>query len=353
MREKARRSIIEEIDPPAYKAGRLLDETRRLSGMANIFGFSIASQQVVAALVVLVLLAAEGMLQTILHGTFRLSDVQNYLDNFDRYDSLTSLLLNMLCYISYMFVPFILLVFCLRKKPFELVPIRRIRNKRWLPAAVVISLALSFLSALVGSYLDLFLSFLHLRINVPDIAPPSQPGLVVLYVLFFCVLAPLCEEFIFRGVILHQLRKYGDGFAVVFSSLLFAMMHGNLAQFPLAFLVGLALGFFMIQFDSIWATVLMHACVNSFATLANYVGQVNGNAVGNLLYFGLGIGLLAIALITVFSLRGGQSFKERFPSLFKSEMPMSYLFKRAFLSPGMIVFTILFVLLCVTTLQIV
>ncbi|MFT8887721.1 MAG: CPBP family intramembrane glutamic endopeptidase [Ethanoligenens sp.] len=352
MQKNARWSLIEELDSSSHEAEQVLRDVHKLRSTSNVAGFALASQQVVAAVVVLVLVAIGGVIQIIWHGQFTWFDLKRSIDSFQRYDTAAALLQNMICYFSYMFIPFILLVFCLKKNPSAIVPIRRIRQKKWLPAAVVMALALSFVSALVSIYIEVFLGFLHLRINVPDMVPPSQPGLVVLYVLFFCVLAPFCEEFIFRGVILQSLRPYGNGFAILFSSLLFAMMHGNLAQFPLAFLVGLALGYFVIQFDSIWATILMHASVNLMATVVNYVELRAGSMVGNLLYMGLGVGLLAIAISMIVMLRSRQSIKDWLKRTFKTPLPVSFLFKRAFLTPGMIIFTVLFILLCIAGLRI-
>ena len=330
-----------------------MQDTRRLRGMSNVIGFSLATQQLVATAVVLILVAIGGIIQTIRQGGFTLADLQNHVQAFQQYDTVSSLLQNMVCYFAYMFVPFILLTFCLRKNPFAIVPVGPIREKRRLPIALVISLALAFVSALVSIYVDLFLGLLHLRITAPDFTPPTQPGLVVLYILFFCALAPICEEFIFRGVILQSLRPYGNGFAILLSALLFAMMHGNLAQFPLAFLVGLAFGYFVIRFESIWATVLMHASVNLVSTLVNYVEIQAGTSVANLLYLGLGVTLLAIAVGTVLVLRSRQSVRERFAHALHARLPLSFLFKKTFLTPGMLVFTILFVLLCVSGLRLI
>lgn len=352
LRRMARWSLIEELDPPSHKAERVLRDTHELRSMSNAIGFSLASQQIAAAFAVYILAIIGVALQAVQQGYFSWIDLYNHLRVFQNYDTAASLLQNMLCYFAYMFVPFILLVFCLKKNPLKIVPIRRIRGKKWLPAAVIISLAISFVSSLILIYIEMFLGFLHLHLSLPNVTPPMQPGLVVLYVLFFCVLAPVCEEFIFRGVILQSLRPYGRGFAILFSSLLFAMMHGNVGQFPLTFLVGLALGYFVIRFDSIWATVLMHASVNSMSTLVNYVELRAGNAVGGLLYLGLGIGLLAIAISTVAMLRSRRPVRERFARALKAKMPLSFLFKRAFLTPGMIIFTVLFVLLCIAYLRI-
>ena len=54
--------------------------------------------------------------------------------------------------------------------------------------------------------------------------------------------APLIEEFIFRGAVLKTLEPFGKWFALLASSLAFALMHGNFAQIPFAMAAGLILG---------------------------------------------------------------------------------------------------------------
>lgn len=352
VRKIARWSLIEELDPPPQRAEKIWQQTRSLRRQSNVIGFALSTQQFVATLTILVLIAMGSMLNTISSGSFSWSDFLNRFESFQRYDTVSALLQNMLCYFSYMFVPFILLVFCMKKDPLTVLPFRRIRKKKWLPAAVVISLAIAFVSEFILLYIQIFLGFVHLQLNSPDMTPPSQPGAIVLYVLFFCVLAPFCEESIFRGVILQSLRPLGNGFAILFSALLFAMMHGNIGQFPLAFLVGLALGYFVLLFDSLWVTILMHAAVNSMSTWINYMDVYAGSTVSNLLYFGLGIVLLAIAISTVVLLRKRKVLQNQLAHVTKPEIPLSFLFKRAFLTPGMIVFTVLFILLCIAGLRI-
>lgn len=51
--------------------------------------------------------------------------------------------------------------------------------------------------------------------------------------------APLIEEFIFRGAVLKTLEPFGKWFALLASSLAFALMHGNFAQIPFAMAAGL------------------------------------------------------------------------------------------------------------------
>lgn len=68
--------------------------------------------------------------------------------------------------------------------------------------------------------------------------------------------APIVEEIIFRGLILRGLEPWGKRFAIVASSLLFGLFHGNLIQSPYAFVVGLVLGYTALEYSITWAMVL-------------------------------------------------------------------------------------------------
>lgn len=81
----------------------------------------------------------------------------------------------------------------------------------------------------------------------------------------------LIEEFAVRGIALGILRKFGDSFAIITSSILFALMHRNFQQIPFAFLVGLVLAFITIKTNSIWISVAVHAFNNGTAVLLEFL----------------------------------------------------------------------------------
>ena len=85
------------------------------------------------------------------------------------------------------------------------------------------------------------------------------------------VVPPFVEEFLFRGVILSQFRKYGDFFAVIASALLFGLLHRNFSQIVFAFICGLALGITLVRTNNIWIPVGIHMFVNGFYVLLNIV----------------------------------------------------------------------------------
>ena len=74
--------------------------------------------------------------------------------------------------------------------------------------------------------------------------------------LYMAIFAPIFEEILFRGLILRNLLPYGKKFAILASSFLFGMFHGNLLQSPYAFLVGLVLGYTAVEYSISWAIVL-------------------------------------------------------------------------------------------------
>lgn len=77
------------------------------------------------------------------------------------------------------------------------------------------------------------------------------------------VLAPVVEELIFRGVILHGLsRNYSRLRSVVISALLFALFHLNPWQFPATFMLGLLLGWIMVYTRNIYLAIAGHSLNN-------------------------------------------------------------------------------------------
>ena len=74
------------------------------------------------------------------------------------------------------------------------------------------------------------------------------------------------EEILFRGVVLKPLEKYGKLLAIVISSLLFAIYHGNIIQGIYAFICGLLLGFVASEY-SLKYSVILHIFNNLISTI--------------------------------------------------------------------------------------
>lgn len=92
------------------------------------------------------------------------------------------------------------------------------------------------------------------------------------------VLAPVCEEVLFRGYIYGATKRFTDRFfACVFSSLLFGLVHYNInALLPLLFLaVLLTIAYEMT--GSLWAPISIHALFNASTLINLEMGSIPGN----------------------------------------------------------------------------
>lgn len=74
--------------------------------------------------------------------------------------------------------------------------------------------------------------------------------------LYACILGPVAEELVFRGFLMRGLEKRGKVLAVVATSILFGLMHGNAAQLVPTVMFGLLAGYVAMEYSMIWSIVL-------------------------------------------------------------------------------------------------
>ncbi len=80
--------------------------------------------------------------------------------------------------------------------------------------------------------------------------------------------APIVEELLFRGLVYGNFKKLWDRKgAMLASSLLFGLYHGNMVQFIYAFLIGLLLVYLYEVFGTIGAPILAHIVANGASVL--------------------------------------------------------------------------------------
>lgn len=109
--------------------------------------------------------------------------------------------------------------------------------------------------------------------RLPEEAAASSSPAIALWimVIWTCVIAPITEEYMFRGIIMRTLSKYGATFGIVASAFLFGIWHGNLAQAPMAFLIGLVMGYVATKSGNIRQAIAIHAFNNTFVTIPSVV----------------------------------------------------------------------------------
>lgn len=101
---------------------------------------------------------------------------------------------------------------------------------------------------------------------------PSGPGVLLLAIIVFAGLAPLCEEVFFRGMLYQYLRARLRlvAAAVAVSAAIFAAVHGVPLLFPIFFFMGCMLALVFQTSRSLYAAIGFHAVNNAVAVLVVY-----------------------------------------------------------------------------------
>lgn len=85
----------------------------------------------------------------------------------------------------------------------------------------------------------------------------------VILIICICILAPIGEELLFRGVMLHYAKRFMlPILAILLQALLFGVYHGNVVQGAYATFMGIILGAVACKFKSIVPAMLLHLTVN-------------------------------------------------------------------------------------------
>ena len=158
------------------------------------------------------------------------------------------------------------------------------------------------------------------------------------FFLYIAFLAPLAEELLFRGLILRTLEPMGKQYAIVVSSALFGLLHGNIIQLPFAFLSGLVMGYVAAEYSLLWAIVL-HV-VNNFV-LSDLMNRLNGlvPGLGDWIFIFVMIAG-SLAAVVIFILR-----RKDVAAYFRENKMEKTSEKAIFRSPGMWIFGILMILM--------
>ncbi len=102
------------------------------------------------------------------------------------------------------------------------------------------------------------------EISLQVLEQSMQPGWDAFITI--CVIAPLIEEMLFRGIILRGfLACYSSHTAILLSAILFALAHLNIYQIPVAFILGVFSAWLFVRTQSLWPSIIAHAIYNSGA----------------------------------------------------------------------------------------
>ncbi len=140
---------------------------------------------------------------------------------------------------------------------------------------------LLFLLFVLMPLVGIFIEPLTMFIPMPDFVKLAFEQMFgdksVAVFLMAVVAAPICEEWLCRGVILNGLLKHvSPTKAVIHSALIFAILHLNPWQMIPAFCIGLLIGWVYYRTHSLGLCMFMHAVNNGIAFLMLYLFPDSG-----------------------------------------------------------------------------
>lgn len=130
-----------------------------------------------------------------------------------------------------------------------------------------------------------------------DIATGTIVGVISV-----AVVAPIVEEFIFRGLVMTRLsRVMSGGLAVLLSAAVFGLCHGELVWFCYAFMLGVVFGFIDLKTGSILPSILGHMAFNAIGQIMSFVPE---SEEGTEILIALGVMLLAAIVLPILDRKG-------------------------------------------------
>ncbi len=160
--------------------------------------------------------------------------------------------------------------FGLKKSRYAKTSVKKVATARNLGGIVVLSLGLAFFMSFGLVLADPFIPE-HIKEAYLKIMEEAQLGESLFTNLAGCFLAPIGEELIFRGVMLHFLLKVIKGLKhekVVFwvvnlvQAVGFGAFHGNVYQGMYATVLGLLIGYMAYKCNTVLVPILIHMVYN-------------------------------------------------------------------------------------------
>ena len=161
------------------------------------------------------------------------------------------------------------------------------------PVSVLISLLLRTIAGTNGSSADL----------ANTMSGNGDPVGQIIAMIYSCIFAALLEELFFRGFMLNALSPVSKWFAIIVSSLMFALIHGNLGQFPNTFIIGIIHGYIALKAGSVIPNIIAHMLTNFMAFAAGFAAEALGDT-GYMIFFIAEFVIAAPCLILFFKKNG-------------------------------------------------
>lgn len=132
---------------------------------------------------------------------------------------------------------------------------------------LTLCIGLQTAASVLAAAINFILKQFGLESPTADLTGTTSPAANIFMYFYACLLGPVLEELLYRGVLLQSMRKYNERFAIFLSAVIFGLMHQNYQQFILGVLVGIPLAVVTIKSGSLLPAIFSHIIVNTSAMM--------------------------------------------------------------------------------------
>ena len=160
-------------------------------------------------------------------------------------------------------------------------------TKKYMVTCVIIGLLTLFLLSGALNYFQLLLDKIGYKTTSLGYEL-NTPSNYLISLISLAVIPAICEELIFRGILVNALKSKGEIFAIILSSVMFSIFHFSPAQliYPICF--GLILSIVYLRTKNILFPILLHFINNALSISIQYFSNSSGgtfsHSASNLIY---------------------------------------------------------------------
>lgn len=145
-------------------------------------------------------------------------------------------------------------------------------SSEMLGRCVLMAFAFHSVGMLLEYGVDIILYNTGYEVTAFDYEMKNDAATLTVELISSIIAAPIAEEMFFRGVLLKQTSRVSARFGIVFSAVMFGLMHGNPYQCVMATVLGLYLGYITIKTDSLIPSIVCHIAINALMSSGELLG---------------------------------------------------------------------------------
>ena len=210
-------------------------------------------------------------------------------------------IINVLVYLISLLPPIFIHMVIVGIPPRAALPFRSIKSDM-AAGGIFIGLGMMTVATYLTGWFGAALQGFGIEATQPGTCIPETFAGRIAFFIATAVLPAFIEEMFLRGAVMQSMRPFGDTFALIFSALIFGMLHMNFVQMPYAFIMALCIGYFVMRSGSLWVGVIVHLVNNGVATLVEFVTEDFGFSAGYTVNMVIDVLLIVSGFIVLFLL---------------------------------------------------